>query len=164
MSKLRILIVLAILLPAPALAYVEITDILIRNSSFSPNDDGVLDSTEVTFNLSCDKETAYVWILVKDGDGQMMTALADNEPTSPGKVAKVWDGSGPSGQTVPEGEYTFEITATADGDTTPTYMPKALLDVTAPVFGVLITPNPYAPNIPLDKGLLTLMADSCNSA
>jgi hypothetical protein len=154
MSILRHLIVFVALLPASAVASIGITDILVRNSSFSPNGDGVLDSTEVIFNLSCDTETAYVWISVKDGDGQMIISLADGEPTAPGKVGRVWDGTGSSGHTAPEGEYTFEITASADADTTPTYMAKALLDVTAPAFGVLITPNPYAPNIPLADTLV----------
>ena len=82
---------------------------------FSPDGDGVADSTTLSFELSV---AANVDIGVYDSTGAtLMKSLMDGAAQSAGTVSVVWDGTETSGTTVPNDNYLFVFSASNSGGT-----------------------------------------------
>ena len=156
MKMLRLALLIICLVPTVALASVEITDIRVENPVFSPNDDGRLDSSIVDFTIGSDLDWVLIWVWITDDRGQTVVTLAEDEAAEPGTLVKAWDGRNAAGQPSSEGYYTFRLYARAGEDTTPTFSAGTVLDVTAPAFSTLISPNPYIPDLPMADSLLSV--------
>jgi hypothetical protein len=149
-------ILLLAMLPAAGLASVEISDISVENPFFSPNGDGVRDSSVIAFTVSSSLDWVTIWLTVTDQGGTPVRVLASDQAQMPGRIRKAWDGRTSQGGMAPEGSYTFGLWARAADDSTPTLFASTMLDITPARFTVLISPNPYAPDLPLADTLLTV--------
>jgi hypothetical protein len=139
------LIVLAVSLsPAGAL---EIGGLSATPARFSPNGDGVKDSTMLAFDLTADGDFAFIRLGVEDTAGTEIRVLADGDARGVGPVSIGWDGRTSTGAIAEEGVYAFALKAWLNGDTTATVMTSTVLDVSLPSFSVLIDPNPYSPDL-----------------
>jgi flagellar hook assembly protein FlgD len=163
MKILKVIVLAVFMVPAVAACDIDIADIQVDNGWFSPNGDGILDTTFVNFNLSTDLGWAAVWIWVTDGEGATVRTLASDEAVLPGTIRKAWDGRDSGGQRAAEGGYVFRMFARAGGDTTETYAAGAVLDVTAPSFSAILDPNPYTPDLPMADSVLSVEVsfDAC---
>ncbi len=156
MKTLQLALLIICLVHSVALGSVTITDIRVENPKFSPNGDGRLDSTVVNFTVASDLDWVLIWVRIIDDQGLTVRTLAEDEAAEPGTLAEVWDGRNAAGEPASEGYYTFRLHARAGQDTTPTFSVGTVLDVTAPVFSALISPNPYTPDLPMADSLLSI--------
>jgi len=127
---------------------------------FSPNDDGVKDSTEISFSLMTTQESYPYYLLaktkkkkimastycvgritmeVKNSSGTTVKTLMNAESCHKDQTYTVtWDGTDASGVKVPDGLYTIEVTA-ADmvGDpATGNLTPASVVDTVIPVASI----------------------------
>ncbi len=77
---------------------------------FSPNSDGILDTTEITFGLF---QEAVVTLQIVDPDAGVVRTLIDQQtlPVDTLLSTQVWSGEGDSGVTVPDGQYHVVVSA-----------------------------------------------------
>ncbi len=142
-------------LPSPGRAFVEVTEISARPSAFSPNGDGVNDSTYLSFTTSSDAKSVRIYVDVVTGaDTVAVLAHGEDHPTGP--VGFTWDGTETGGAPAPEGIYDFVIVAADEYYTTPPLAVSVRLDITPPRFSTHIHPSPYTPDLPLADSLLTV--------
>ncbi len=97
---------------------------------FSPNNDGVLDTTGIKYELT---DACQVRIEFLDSTGAVRRTHTTSVPSA-GVYTYVWDGAGDAGSVLPDGLYTVRITAALSSNTsvTQTEIVTVLLDVTAP--------------------------------
>ena len=77
---------------------------------FSPDEDGVDDTTTISYDIS---ENAYVSVEIYQQDTLVRT-LVDNQFFSYGSYSHIWDGKDEQGSDLPEGRYTIKISAQAE--------------------------------------------------
>ena len=75
---------------------------------FSPNGDGVKDTTTISYTVS---EASTVNLAVTDAGANPVATLVNGAEQGPGSFSAVWDGKGGNGQTVADGTYTYNIRA-----------------------------------------------------
>ncbi len=155
MQVISVLLVL-VLVPPVALAYLQIQDLAVKPSTFSPDGDGILDSAEVAFKVITDEDYASVSVDVLDRQDTLIRRIAQEVLITPGTISFWWDGCDDEGKLVPEATYRFSVRASAGAETTSTYMIDVVVDVTPPTFSALIFPNPYAPDTSPYDSLLTI--------
>lgn len=73
---------------------------------FSPNGDGISDTTTITFELNVD---ADVTIDILNSESVVVKSLLTAEPKTVGTVTVSWDGTETGGNTVEDGEYTAMV-------------------------------------------------------
>ena len=146
-------------LPALAQAFVEVSNISVRPAAFSPNGDGVNDTTVVSFTTSGDTDSVRLFVAVVDASEDTVATLAGGEKYAAGEAEFTWYGAGAEDDPVAEGTYEFVIVAADDHYTTPPYSASVRLDLTPPRFLAYIHPNPYTPGIPLADSVLTAEID-----
>jgi flagellar hook assembly protein FlgD len=157
MKHRGIVLFLAVLaLPAMAYGFVEVSNISVRPAAFSPNSDGVNDTTVVSFTTSSEAKSVRLYVDVVDASEDTVAVLADGEEHPTGEAAFTWDGTETGGGVAPEGVYEFVIVAADEFYTTPPYSASARLDITPPRFTTYIHPNPYTPDLPLADSVLTI--------
>lgn len=89
----------------------EITNITFTPSTFTPNGDGMDDTTTLSFNLSSE---ALVTVYIYEANGGSLVRELYRQPwnnTDPTQVSVVWDGLSGTGVKVPAGKYNFKIWA-----------------------------------------------------
>jgi flagellar hook assembly protein FlgD len=146
-------------LPGAARAFVEVSNISVRPAAFSPNGDGVNDTTAVSFSTSSEAKSVRIYVDIVDAAEDTVAVLAGGETYSTGSVEFSWDGADTSGAIAAEGVYVFVIVAADEHYTTPPYSASVRLDVTPPRFSALIHPNPYTPDLPMSDSLLAVEID-----
>lgn len=159
--KYRVIALFLAILALPALgqAFVEVSNISVRPAAFSPNGDGVNDTTVVSFTTSSEAKTVRIYVNVVDASEDTVTVLAGGEEHSTGEVDFTWYGTDIEDDPVAEGTYEFVIVAADDYYTTPPYSASVRLDLTPPRFLAYIHPNPYTPGLPLADSVLTAEID-----
>ena len=159
--KYRSTVLFAALMALPALthAFVEVSNISVRPAAFSPNGDGVNDTTVVSFTVSGDPDSAKLYVDVVDAAEDTVAVLAEGGKHAVGEIELAWDGKDTGGSEVAEGTYEFVIVAADDHYTTPPYSASVRLDVTPPRFMTYVHPNPYTPDLPLADSVLTAEID-----
>ena len=101
---------------------------------FSPNGDGIQDTTTVTGTISFDGAT---WTVnVKNGSGAVVRTASGSGPS----ISYVWDGKNGSGAVQADGVYTFDLSAIDDGASA-SASATVTLDATAPA-AVIVVPSP----------------------
>src|SRR5207249_460354 len=109
---------------------------------FSPNNDGVKDTTVISYTLSDD---ATVTVKIYDASNTLVRTLVNAASRSAGANSETWDGKNDSNTVVADGTYTFKIDASdASANDSPqsgtaTLSPPAALTTSA-------SPNPFSPN------------------
>jgi subtilisin family serine protease/flagellar hook assembly protein FlgD len=81
-------------------------------SPFSPNADGVLDTTTVTYTLD---QTQSVVLRIKDSNAATVRGPGALGTFGAGSHTWVWNGKAATGNVVPDGVYTVEITTSKAG-------------------------------------------------
>ncbi|MFB6190803.1 MAG: FlgD immunoglobulin-like domain containing protein [Candidatus Nanohaloarchaea archaeon] len=93
----------------PSLSGPTVTD-----SAFSPNGDGVQDSTAVKFTPSDNlASTIEYGVIIKDGSGNQVKKIT-GAVSSGSAVSETWKGTDSNGDTVPDGNYTVEVVVADD--------------------------------------------------
>jgi flagellar hook assembly protein FlgD len=85
-----------------------ITDCYASPDPFSPNADGTEDETKIYYTLS---RECTVTISIYDSKGNLKKTLVNAESRSEGKKSEIWDGRDEDENIVPNGTYTYKITA-----------------------------------------------------
>jgi flagellar hook assembly protein FlgD len=114
--------------------------------SFSPNGDGIQDSTTVVYRLS-DSALVYVIVFQKDSTSVVDTLVAGwlQPPDTSFHVS--WDGTLPGGSPAPEDVYAVLIRARDNGSRDSLFL-ETLIDITDPQIVVSnIDPPVFAPSI-----------------
>jgi flagellar hook assembly protein FlgD len=104
---------------------VTLTGIAVSQAYFSPNGDGVQDTTTLT--AMTDYDTAAWTVNVKNGSGTVVRTATGTGTT----IAFTWDGKDAAGMVQPDGPYTFAISVT-DGVGSVSASPSTTLDNTPP--------------------------------
>ncbi|MET0559729.1 MAG: PKD domain-containing protein [Solirubrobacterales bacterium] len=105
---------------------------------FSPNEDGQDDIANVGFSLSAEAKTT---VKILDSDGDPVRTVESQQQRQQGGQYFSWDGRDDGGAAVPDGVYTYTITAEGQGGETDTASGKIGIDtkpagaVTAPSAG-----------------------------
>lgn len=91
----------------------RLSDLSASPDPFSPDGDGVDDSTTISYALS---KAASVTLRILDPAGTTVRVLVQNGNRGPGPNSEVWDGTSEAGFQLPPGSYTIEVEATdSDG-------------------------------------------------
>ncbi|MCK4649378.1 hypothetical protein KAT51_07630, partial [bacterium] len=90
-----------------------IVSLSVNPSTFSPNGDGIDDTTTISFALGDESSSLYTRIEVRDSDEKIVRNLlvpkdSDN-PLSTGSYSKIWDGKDRVGVRVSDATYTIHI-------------------------------------------------------
>ncbi|MBI4730347.1 MAG: hypothetical protein HY775_12760 [Acidobacteria bacterium] len=106
-------------------------------SAFSPNSDGVKDSSTISANLT--DESPAAWALdIKDAGGAVVGSFSG----SGNSVQAIWDGRDSSGALVADGRYSAALTATDDWGNSATATIPVIVDTAGPT----LTPESPAPD------------------
>ncbi|MDD4910186.1 MAG: FlgD immunoglobulin-like domain containing protein [Candidatus Omnitrophica bacterium] len=90
---------------------VFITTARITPNPFSPDGDGVDETTAISYSLS---ENSYVSVEIYNQQSALVRKLTDNQFLSYGNHSTIWDGKDEQGAYLPEGRYTIKIGARAE--------------------------------------------------
>jgi flagellar hook assembly protein FlgD len=117
----------------------EVSGVIASPRAFSPNGDGVSDSTQLVFTLSV---AARVTVTVIDGGGAVVRRVAIDRAFGPGRRSVAWNGVRGSGAPAADGRYRVRVDTeteheTASGET------EVVVDRTLGHFGA--TPA-FSPN------------------
>lgn len=85
-----------------------IDSLVVSPNPFSPNGDGMNDSTQISFVIL---EPAAVDLQVLTGSGAIVRSLLHNQSLGAGGHTQIWDGKNTQGQYVTPGEYFVEVIA-----------------------------------------------------
>ena len=118
----------------------EVTSLTASPHAVTPNDDGIGESTSVSFALSA---RASVAVEVIDASSNVVRTLASSFAYSAGRASMAWNGRNSSGHLVRDGRYRIRITATSPGQ----QARKSHGIVVDRTLGHLeIAPSPFSPN------------------
>ncbi|MCP4108959.1 MAG: hypothetical protein GY749_26080 [Desulfobacteraceae bacterium] len=87
--------------------YLEITNVEASPESFSPNDDGIHDTTGISFGLS--GGSAQTDLIIYDSSDNPVAVLLENELVEIGENTFTWDGTDTEGNIVEDGTYTYKL-------------------------------------------------------
>ncbi|MFN2594889.1 MAG: FlgD immunoglobulin-like domain containing protein, partial [Actinomycetota bacterium] len=95
--------------PSPDTTRPLVTDVFAKPSTFSPNGDGLADTTKLNWTQS---ESANIVLTIKKASGKLVVRMVSQKPlVAAGWYAK-WDGRNASGKLQKPGLYKFKIVAT----------------------------------------------------
>lgn len=135
------------ILPGPAIADETLSQGLVRSvavtpAPFSPDGDMFEDVGVISFDLDKD---AQVTVRVKNYQGAVKL-LWNNVVRTSGHQSVGWTGTNATGKVLPNGNYAFEIIASAESEAQ-TVTGTISLKNPAPIFtNVVVAPNPVSPN------------------
>ena len=107
-----------------------IQDLQATPRTFSPNNDGKIDSASIQYTLT---DSCQVMITVSDETGVVRKTSSTDAPSA-GAYTFVWDGSDNSGSIVPDGSYTIRLNAALSSN------PSVIQDETVTVIADSILP------------------------
>ena len=118
----------------------EVTSLTASPHAVTPNEDGIGESTSVSFALST---RASVAVEVINSSSKVVRTLASSFSYSAGRASMAWNGRNSSGHLVQDGRYRIRITATSPGQ----QARKSHGIVVDRTLGHLeIAPTPFSPN------------------
>jgi len=140
---------LLVVLIAPA-AHAQadlITSFFVDNYHFSPNGDGVLDSTTAQYDLA-DSALVYVLVLADDSTTVIDSLVGGVVQDESQRHAAPWNGRDAGGAPVADGTYLIYVEAHGAAGTDAAYV-RVFLDVTRPNATVTnVFPSLFAPDSP----------------
>lgn len=92
-----------------------IENLVARTTTISPNDDGINDALEVSYDLLKLTDWAPVSFQIYDLQGALVAQGRSSQRS--GRFVRVWRGVDGSGQRVPPGLYVYQVEIEADGGT-----------------------------------------------
>lgn len=130
-------------------AQAPIDSILVSEPYFSPNGDGVKDSTAVRFSIS-DTMHVHVHVRARAAADTVVVLLDSLVAQQAAPVTVAWGGRDGAGAIAAEGTYDLVVTGT-DPDTQlrTVNQRQVQLDLTAPLVQIVeLQPRPYTPSLP----------------
>jgi flagellar hook assembly protein FlgD len=118
----------------------EITSLKARPKVVTPNDDGISETTTVSYSLSTGA-TAQVEIL--DSSAKVVRTLAADQAYRGGSRTLVWDGRNSSDKLVGDGVYRVRVTATSPGQEA---VKTRRVTVDRTLGHLVVVPTPFSPN------------------
>jgi|GEM_PF-1242069 len=114
----------------------KLENLLASPDPFSPNGDGVKDTTAIYYELIDSKPQDTISIYIYDEGHTLVRTLLNCTPETVGLHTKVWDGKNDLNAVVPDGVYTYEITAMDSLGNIVTNSGTVIVDVTRPIPGI----------------------------
>ncbi|HEY3061932.1 MAG TPA: CARDB domain-containing protein, partial [Chloroflexota bacterium] len=87
----------------------SLTNLTFDPPTFSPNSDGVQDTTQLSYQLS---ESAAITVRIDEATGITRRVLVSSAARSAGLQAEQWNGRDDTGAVLPDGFYTFHVIGT----------------------------------------------------
>jgi flagellar hook assembly protein FlgD len=120
----------------------SISALTVNPPAFSPNGDGVKDTTHIGYTLSAG---ATVTVRIYDSatpTPNLIRTLINAQPRSAGMASETWDGKSDGGQTAADATYTVKIDATDSlGTPSPEASTSVALDTTPPDTTIISQPQ-----------------------
>ncbi|HUX14212.1 MAG TPA: OmpA family protein, partial [Spirochaetia bacterium] len=118
--------------------------VTVDGSGFSPNGDGIADTLSFSTLLTIGEGISSWELAMVGSDGRTVKSFTGNGSAPPRAI--LWDGRSTDGQTV-EGSYVGRLTVTyLKGDIDVVSTRDLVLDVTAPLVTVNLSPTPFTPD------------------
>src|SRR5262249_46834879 len=115
-----------------------ITAVSVTPAAFSPNGDGVNDTTTISYTLS---EASTVTIKIYNSSNVLVRTLVNGSSRLAGINLQTWDGKNDSSVVVPNGTYIYRIEATdAAGNAAMLQSATLTVDSTPPITTIGFTP------------------------
>ncbi len=147
------LLLLIFLLGVPSISSGQtISNVLIDESTFSPDGDGIQDSTTIWYELSDTVFSFYAIVMTGDTLNTLDTLIAGN-PRSSGIDSTSWDGGDSLGIVVPEGHYLIYLRAEFESSVDSIYkkvkvdLTPTQVEITSIEPSTLVIPGPGQPTI-----------------
>jgi len=120
----------------------QVTDVTASPDPFSPNDDGIKDTVDITFTLV--GGAAHVDLNIYDAEDDLIATLLQEKLAEAGENIATWDGRDDFGNTVADGTYTYKLIIEGSaGAGTIERSGRVTVDTTPPSFGDWIIPEIY---------------------
>ena len=122
--------------------HLQVTDVTASPDPFSPNDDGIKDTVDITFNLV--GGSTHVDLKIYDAEDNLVATLLEEELAAAGENIVNWGGRDDFGNIVADGTYTYKITIEGSaGAGTIEKSGTICVDTTPPSFGDWMIPEIY---------------------
>ncbi|MCD6406614.1 Ig-like domain repeat protein [Candidatus Aerophobetes bacterium] len=121
----------------------------VNPNPFSPNGDGIQDTTSISYSLSDNQsQTLWVRVEIRNESGKIVKTLADAESKQTGALYTCsWDGRDLNNNPVPDGNYTCRIIALDEAGNSREETFVITVDTTPPqIMDISLSPNPFSPN------------------
>ena len=131
----------------------QITNVSISPNPFSPNDDGIKDTTTVSFSLS-GAASGENKVEVRDSSGTLVRVLDDEISPSGGQDGAntvSWDGKNEAGGVVSDGYYFVEVWAQDTAGNMESFTGKVQLDTSSPDTALQVLDNSQTHTSPFDE-------------
>lgn len=132
------------------------------SEAFSPNGDGVKDTTTISATITDDSPPLDWTLSIKNTLGQVVRSWSGSEPSSPASISLVWDGHDLNGGVVPDGQYTVVVTALDHWGNAASSSKSVSVDTVGPSISDLL-PEDHANTIFASQPLLARVDDSGGS-
>ena len=132
----------------------QITDVSLSPNPFSPNSDGVKDTTTISFTLS-GAAASQNKVKIRNSSGTLIRTLDDEISPSGGQNGSnsvTWDGKDENGAFVSDGSYFFEIWAQDAAGNMNSFTGVVKVDTTAPATALQVLDNTQTHTSPFDAG------------
>lgn len=104
------------------------SSIAVSNPSFSPNNDGVKDRTDITFSLLGDYSVVTLNVLITNDGGTTVRELIKNMVVGNEEQVVTWDGKADNGLIVANGDYSYKIMLEDEGGNKNSYSGPITVD------------------------------------
>lgn len=140
-----------------------VTSYSVSEYQFSPDGDGLQDTTTIEYTLGVDAASVTLVVFESDSTSVVNTLVAGT-PQPAGDYSPFWDGTYSGGAPAPEGEYVLRFFATSSSAPDTTIIRPLYLDLTPPVVTLLSRePGVYVPGIPSQPQLVQIVFSVTNS-
>lgn len=113
---------------------------------FTPNGDGLIDLTQISYQVSGGAPEYNVGLVIETESGSTVKTILQNEPQNSGYYSFIWDGKNDSGQLVSDGDYQVVLTVEDKLGGRVEAQSGLLLVSTRPSLGLSISPAIISPN------------------
>jgi flagellar hook assembly protein FlgD/sugar lactone lactonase YvrE len=124
----------------------QITAALASPDPFTPNSDGLMDLTRITYQLSGGAPDYRVSLDIQNETGSTVRHLLTNDPQGEGNYSFYWDGKNDSGQAVPDGHYRYLVSVEDKLGVGSEGRGTLLLVSTKPAVNLAVGPVIFSPN------------------
>lgn len=123
-----------------------VTDLNASPDPFTPNGDGLIDLTQISYQVSGGAPEYNVGLVIETESGATVKTMLQNEPQNSGYYSFIWDGKNDSGHLVSDGDYQIVLTVKDKLGASVVAQSGMLLVSTRPSLDLSISPSVISPN------------------